>query len=315
MERRTNWGVFLAAFVVLVSGVCTAGAADKIQYRLKLKTGEKYFIKNVNDQKITQSFMGQTQTTEQTMGFGLDMDVAAVDAAGNMDVVQKYSWVTFKQKGPMGDVVYDSAKPSGPVPAAAQSFAALLGESMTLKITPQGQVLEVGGLKKMRENVAKKLPAEQREQALAALERFLSEPMVKELTQNSMAMYPEEPVGVGDSWARKVVLSQGFAAIIESRYTVKDRKGGTATLAVASTIQPNPNGKPMEMGPMKLTYNLSGKQTGTMTLDESTGLASGKQQQEVAGQITMVATIGGESQEMNVPVAIKGTATTETTKR
>ena len=55
----------------------------------------------------------------------------------------------------MGNVDYDSSR-QGAVPAGAEGFAALLGQAYTLRLSPQGKVLDVNGVEEMVEAVRKK---------------------------------------------------------------------------------------------------------------------------------------------------------------
>lgn len=304
-------GVAIAAMVAT-----RVEAAQKMQYKLTLQKGQKYYIRMITEQQITQTVMGQEQNIEQTIGMGTDFDVNDVDEKGNAWVRYAYRWAKFRQKGPMGEIVYDSSKKDSQVSPATQGFAALLGEEFWLKITSKGQVVEVKGLDKMRSNIQKKLPeGPMREAMMQGLQQYLGEEGIKELIESSMAMYPDMAVGVGDSWSKTIVLSYGLPMILENKWTLKQRKDGVATIEVASTFKPNPQAKPMEMGPTKMSYEISGKQQGIIEMEESTGrLISSKLNQEMSGQIKMVVS-GPQPQEMAMPVKIKGVVTMEMSER
>ena len=301
--------------------VCPAGAQQKIRYELKLSKGQKYYVQNVTEQQIFQAVMGQPQSMEQTIGIGVDLDVNDVDGSGNMLVYHKYSWIQFRQKGPVGEIVYDSAKKDVRVPAGAEGFAALVGEGYLMKLTPRGRVVEVKGAERMAANVRRKLPPGRTgDQMMKPLGRYFTEKAIKEGTEASMGIYPDKPVGVGDSWNTKIVLSQGFAVIVESEWAVKGRKEGVATVGIVSTIKPNPKAEPLDMGVMKMSYQLSGKQDGTMQLQESTGMVlSSKMDQEISGEVKMVIASGDPGrtagQETVIPMTMKSTVINETALR
>lgn len=290
---------------------------EKIQYQMRFKAGEKYYLRIVTEQKISQTIISQEQNIEQTMEIGYDFDVKNVEPNGNAWVSYTYRWAKFIQSGTGGKVVYDSSEKASTVPPLAQGFAALLGERFSLKITPQGRVEAVEGLQTVRNNVRKKLPDGPMKEAMmeVGINQFISEEGVKELMENSMAIYPEKPVGIGDSWRKTVALTQGAAMTLENEFILKDRKNGVSFIEVRSNIKSNPKGEPIRMNSGTVTYDLSGKQQGLIEIEESTGrLIRSKTNQEASGQIK-VELAGQQSQQPPIPVKIDGVAIFEMTER
>ena len=317
-ERKLKTGVFAVA-VMITLGVVPTKADEQMQYKLKLQKGQKYYIKMTNEQKISQTIMGQEQSIDATMGMGIDLDVNDVNDNGDAWVDYTYKWMQLRQKSPMGETEYDSSKKDSPVPLDAQGYAALLGEGFALQITPSGEVKQVKGLEKMRGNIQNKLPeGPMREGAMKGLEQYLGEEAIKEQTESSMAIYPDKPVGIDDSWSKTFVLSFGLAAIIENTWTLKSRENGVATIEVVSNIKPNPQAKPMEIGTTKISHEFSGKQQGLVKIQESTGqLLHSKAEQQLSGQVKIIDTgaPAGSGQEMTIPMKINSVTTIETNER
>ncbi|MCX5638754.1 MAG: DUF6263 family protein [Planctomycetota bacterium] len=273
-DKRFQLAALAAALVGVV--VVVADGEEKVQYSLKLEKGNKYYIQMITEQQISQTVMGQEQNVERTMGMGMNFDVNDVNESGSALVRYTYTWVKLGLKGPMGEAVYDSSQKDALVPPMAQSFAGLVGEGFSVKLTRQGKVEQVRDLDKI---------------------------------------YPDRPVGVGDSWNKTIVLSVGFPMIMENKWTLKEHKDGVATIELDSTIKPDPNAKPMEMGQMKMSYELSGRQQGLIRMRESTGqLISSKMEQQLSGQVK-TQSAGLQPQEMVVPMKIKGVVTMEMTER
>ena len=314
MRGRRFWiHIFAVALVAALVVECAKGA-EKVQYKLKLDKGKKYYVRTVMEQKISQIFMFQAEDMEQTIGMGMDLEVNDVDANGTMWLDETYAWVKVRKKDQRGETIYDSSKKDSPVPRLMQGFAALLGEGFSLRMTPSGQVKAVRGSRRMRENISKKLlPSGRLRQFLMKdLEQHISKEAIKELTENSMAIYPDRPVGVRDSWSKTVVLSQGFAMIIKHKWTLKERKNGVAVIDVNSVVTPNRKAKPMQTGGA-MSYEFSGRQWGSVQMQESTGLIAGsKINQDVSGRMQMeTVDAGGEPQTMTVGLRIRGVTTTE----
>jgi len=283
---------------------------------MRFKAGEKYYLRIITEQKISQTISGREQNIEQTIGLGCDFDVKSVEPNGNAWVSYTYRWAKFIQKGAGGKVVYDSSKKGLPTSPMAQGFAALLEESFSLKITPQGRVEEVKGIQAVRNDVGKKLPeGPMKETLMMGIKQFINEEGIKEMTESSMAIYPEKPVGIGDSWRKTVALTQGVAMTVENEFILKDRRDGVSFIEVRSNIKSNPEAEPVGIGSTKISYELSGKQRGLIEIEESTGrLMRSKTNQEASGQIK-VEVAGQQSQGQTIPVKIDSVVTCEMTER
>lgn len=305
----------IAASVVLAAVSCLAlpaYAGSKIQYKLRLEKGQKYYAKMVAEQKIVQTVMNQPQNIEQTIGLGWDLDVVDVDRSGNAEIRYTYRWAKLRLQGSMQQVLYDSSVKGGSVPEPAQGFAALVGESFSLRMSPEGRVLMVIGAARMRANVRKKLPAGfTGDLYMGSLTQYIDDRGIKEATEASMAVLPDKPVGVGDSWSKRVVLSESTALIVQSKWTLKQRQAGTATIDLVSTVEPNPQAPPRDVGAAKISSQFSGKQQGLIQLDESTGLiVHNRLEQELSGETKVLG-----PQQMTIPMQINSVVTTELTKR
>ncbi|MHC4645784.1 MAG: DUF6263 family protein [Planctomycetota bacterium] len=305
---KFTFGIVLVG-VMSVAGV-RAEAAEKIQYRLKLKKGQKLYFRMITDKKITQTVLGQEQATEQTIGQGVRLDVNDVDKKGNAWIDYTYDWASLKQKGLMGEAIYDSNKEGARVPPAARVYAALLGEGFSVRITPEGRVQQFKGLKKMRENVEKKLPGGPvRQQMAKGLEQVIGEQAIRESIEGLLAIYPDKPVGVGDSWSSKSLLSREFPLVAEHKWTLKERSNGVAVLENKTTFKPNLEAKRAQAGYIGMDHILSGKQEGIIRIKESTGqLIDGKLNQELSGRMEMEMGVkDNKPQVFTIPMKIRRT--------
>lgn len=123
--------------------------------------------------------------------------------------------------------------------------------------------------------------------------------------EKMMAIYPDKPVGIGDSWSRKVAVAKGFAMIVDNTWTLKARRGGIAVVEIKSAVKPNPNAKPLDMGPLKLQYDIGGKQQGEMEIDEATGwVIKAKMTQDLSGKVRVQGGAGAPG-GMTWPISIK----------
>lgn len=300
MEKRgLRFSLFITAGMVSMI-LCNTGTAVTLQ--LKLAQGKTYYQRTAIDQHMVQTIMNMQQVMDQSMGTGVKMDVLDVDGQGNMRIRHTYNWALTKRTGPMGNLDYDSAKQPTP-PPGAEPFAALLGQSFVIRITPKGEVLDVNGLEELQAAVRKKLPpGSENDPAMSALSQYLDKNSIKQMIENALSIYPDKPVEVGESWSRKRVMTPMFELTIDSKWTLQKREAGVVTIATASSLRSNPD-KPAEAGGMKMKFDLAGKQDGTIQMQEATGLILlGQAQQQLKGEIKM-----GESAQgppaMAIPIA------------
>jgi hypothetical protein len=265
------------------------------------------------DQRIDQEMQGQKMSMTQQMGVGYTFAVESIEADGSAWLKTTYDWVMMKQDTPMGKREYDSANPPEEIPLMAKGSAALVGNSVSMLLDPKGTVREVKGLDALLQTMLKGIdipPGPAFEGIEKQLKDQFGDDALKEMMRNMMAHYPDEPVRVGDSWDQKVVIAKGFPVIIETTYTLRDRKDGVTTVDNESTLRPNPDASPTEMGPTRMRYDLSGTQKGFMRIDEATGMTLGAEiTQTFEGQVTMEMADAEEGEGQSWPMSVVSTVT------
>jgi hypothetical protein len=303
---RQGIGVLIVTAAFALCGT----TASAVELQLRLAKGKTYYQKSTYDQHITQTVMNQQQAIDQTIGTGMKWDVLDVDAQGNMRIRQTYIWTAYKQTNPMGSVEYDSAKQATPT-AGAEVFAALLGQSFVVRVTPKGEVLDVNGVDEMRAAVLKKLPAGADQSAAGPAAMYLDKKNVKEMVGANLAIYPDKPVDVGQSWTKKQTITIGFGIITESKWTLQKREGGVGIIAVTASLRSDPSSPPMEAQGMKMKFDITGTQEGTLRVEEATGLIlSDQTRQQLKGNINVSAS-ADETQAMSIPSTFDTTSKME----
>jgi hypothetical protein len=285
MEKRGLKLFLFGMAAVVPMALCNTGAAVTLQ--LKLAQGKTYYQRTVIDQHMVQTVMNMQQVLDQSLGTGVKMEVLDVDGQGNMRIRRTYDWSMTKRTGPMGNLDYDSAKQTTP-PPGAEPFAALLGQSYVVRISPKGEVLEINGVEEMQAAVRKKLPAgAQGDPAMSVLSQFLDKNSLKQMIEGELDVYPGKSVEVGESWNKKRVVTPMFELTIDSKWTLQKLENGVAIIATTSTSRSDAN-KPVETGGMKMRFDLAGTQGGTIRMQEATGLILlGQAQQQLKGEIKL----------------------------
>lgn len=280
----------LALGLLLLTYRATAQTpTDKIDLHLRLQTSKSYSLHSVVDQQISQTVEDQKLDVAQTIGINYVFDVLHVDADGTATTKVTYKAVQFRSQGAQGVINYDSADAPTEVPLPARGFAAIVGESLTAQISTQGQILDMQGADALLGRALARLDLPNgpiRTGVEDALHKQFNAQAIKTALENMLAIFPGKPVAIGDSWSKKITLAKGFPMIINTTWTLKSRKNGLAFIEAHATIDPNPQGEPLQLGQAKLLYAVSGTQQGTLEVEEDSGWLSRAQlTQKAGGQI------------------------------
>ena len=189
--------------------------------------------------------------TTQTLGFGYNFRVDEVDDDEIASVTVTFDSVLFKQDSPAGKIEYDSSNPPPVVSPTAAGFAALVGQNFSMKISPNGQVSGVVGVEAMLKNMIENLdlPGGPEKDALEkSMTQQFGDQAITETMENLTAIYPDKRVAVGDSWTKRVVISNVFPMILDNTFTLRAIRDGVAFIDFLSTMEPNPSATPIEVG-------------------------------------------------------------------
>jgi hypothetical protein len=153
----------------------------------------------------------------------------------------------MKMDGPVA-LEFDSAKKDGDFNPLTAAFGALVGQSLTMKMTPQGKITEVTGADELAKKLGAAIPGaeEQIKQQLKETEN-----QVGQLVAN----FPDKPVDNGDTWTAKMKMGGATPMTVDATYTLLDRTGDEALVGFDGKIE----------------GALTGTMTGTMHIDLKTG--------------------------------------------
>lgn len=293
--------VVLVVLLLAASTVC----AEKVLLRCKYKAGDKYLATMVSDQDISQELPERTNKMSQVMRMEMGMDVLSVDGEGTAEVKVTYRRIALKQDSQFYRLDYDSADPekSKATHPALVGFKGLVGKSLTLTMSSRGEIKGVKGLNELMEAVLQEIPEGQgREQARAQLAQTMNDERFSQQMSAFSLLFPEEPVGVGDTWRREQKMNMGFLSFtVRTNYTVQDVAHADVRLGVESTIEPG--GEPDEKMPMTIALE-EGKQSGTTKVNRANAILV---ESNIAQ--TMKMNIGIQGQTIKQQVTGKATIT------
>jgi len=133
-------------------------AEEKLDLRLRLKPGQKYNMQITEEKKVSQTMMGQQRNINHNKTTGLEYEVKKVDIDGITLLEITYRNLKEKTDSTTGQFEYDSTNPcteaGNPL---APMYAALMGQSFTIKVSPKGQIIKITGLDEMYSRTAEKM--------------------------------------------------------------------------------------------------------------------------------------------------------------
>ena len=292
--------LFSLALLIVFTSVT---AFTQVSLKYDLKEGTYYDTKSEMNQKISQTIMGQTQEISNLQGAGVNMTVLSVND-GSYEVKLTYTSMRIYQ--PMAQVDYDSEKPSSSPNPMTKSFDAVIGEGFTFTLTEKGEVSNIQGIDAMLDNMATKMEITDQAQ-LQALKAQLSSQYNDESAlaqvQQSIMKFPANAVSIGDTWSEDESIQAPLPMKILTSYEVAAMNGEAITINVSSEVFTE--GEEMNMSGATMTPDLSGIQSGTLTVDRATGLVlSSTMDQMISGAMMMTS-----PQEMEIPMEISGEVT------
>ncbi len=211
-------------------------SAQQVTLRWKHVAGSELVYRIVNHQEITMPMMGGNTVSEQTQT--MRWSVSEVAPNGDATITVTTEHVQVEMSGPTGNVSYDSRTDEAPTVPAAQMFAAMAGLSYTMVIGPQGTVKSVQGMDQLIDKMIGALPPKAMTLGQGIREMF-SEENITNMMQQSIQIFPQEPVGPGDSWPHSFSMSNPMIGGVTMNLTftvdgIEAQDGGTVAV-ISST--------------------------------------------------------------------------------
>jgi hypothetical protein len=245
---------------------------DVLTYRLTTKTDTAISgVPGMGDMNVT-----------QTMAQVLKLSVDDVAADGSTTVRETFQSVKMNMDSPMGQAAFDSAaadqSQSDPLAAAlSKVMGAMVGESVTAVILPDGTVKSVEGASRILDKILKYAPDDQGAAAITqALKSTLTDDAMRHMMEQGLAMLPTQPVKVGDSWpttwstANEMMGKMTIASTFTLRSIDGPPEAQVAHIGIVMTSKQDV--PPAPVGPMGMVMRISeGKGSGETTFDVAKG--------------------------------------------
>ena len=303
-ETAKHAELFLLFFLCGLGALCGKAFCGELKFRFQ--PGDKYSLVSVTEQKMSRVVDGNEKSSEQTTRLECDFDIEEVDE--NVFAWARYAYkrVTMKLRSEEQKIEFDSDANQLKAPMQAMPLRLAIGESVYLRITPQGQIEKINGLQALITNAKAKMGDFSGAGAVSqSIERQFAGPAVRRELENQLAVFPDSN-GAGEIWGRREVLSSadvGYTLIgqIEEVNIVYEKtfrlnptavRGGIAMVDVNLTIKPVTVAANMPASGAQARANreISGEGAGQIEIEEATGrIISSKMTQDTAERVKFAA--------------------------
>ena len=267
--------------LVTLGGSSLLGQEGMLRYRWTKGEPLRYRVVNETNAAMTGiPGMGEmtVRTTITQVQELLPQDVAA---DGTATLQAKFESVKMDTATPMGTFTYDSANPAQNsndqvVAQIAATMGALVGESVTLVMSPTGAIQKMEGMTRILQKVQKAAPQAGGAFGMGGLDSILSDDAMQGSFGQGFGQLPTTPVKPGDTWKSDLTLPNPFGKMsFSTTNSLKaiDTTGGRelARIVSTSTIKAVPSDKPAAL-PMPMTIQFSdGTGEGETTFDRKLG--------------------------------------------
>ncbi len=249
--------VSLVALLAVITLSCKQnGSSEQVVLRFAPQLGEVYPVSmEINSQS---KFMGMNNTTDMAMGFTM---VPESENDTQVTLRVEYTHIGFDMQSPMGGMSYDSEDTSEAVGLMGEMikpvFDKMLAGQLQMSFDRYGKVIATAGMEELLEGVEGM--GNIADQVNAAGQMGIA-----------MAVFPDKPVAIGDTWQTTVVNQESAPILMEATYKLAEIKNDVVVIELvgeSSLYQ----GEAVDPALAAIFSDVTGEFTGTLIVDRKTG--------------------------------------------
>ncbi|MEA3225905.1 MAG: DUF6263 family protein, partial [Planctomycetota bacterium] len=214
--------------------------ARNLDLKLRLKPGQKHKLRITREARGSETIDGRQSDGNSTNAMGMEFEVEQVDPNGVIRLKVTYLTIHVVRNTERGRWEYNSTTPAAATNNPAEFlFSTMIGQSFMVKVTTEGEVVELKGIGEMYQRIAGPLvkwyeedskrrarmkdltvtfaPREQRiefRRKWLEMSTYVGREVIREMLGNAIMPFPRGPVGIGDSWqVRAALYSVGSATL------------------------------------------------------------------------------------------------------
>ncbi len=217
----------------------TAPAVERASLSLRLSPGDRFPLRKVVEQELTQSEAGgQPDTSRSRLEMLMAITVLDVSDAGTQFAV-RYDRIRYARQ--VGDEVlqYDSLQPPVAVPLELAAYQGMLGQGFSFQIGRDNRIAKVDGFAEFLQASLREVPEENRSEVLLGVEVGSGEDGVADFIDDTIGLLPfDSPKAPGDTWRRPRRVARPVPMQIETVCTLRDLTADLAVVDLRGQVTP-----------------------------------------------------------------------------
>lgn len=305
-----NLFLFLTIFFLALQ---SCAPAKLLQQPLKLQAGYSVLLRQKTDTETIMEMFGkeEAQRSKNTAEYEYHVTEALPDGRLKWQMtITRYIIENTDVRG--GLIEYDTDDPLRDTSDVKKKlYDKMVGVPMYMTTKADGEILDFSGADALFDRVLE-LFKDKPEMAPFAqtIKNTYGDSAMIETVRNMWGNMPPKPVRVGSKWTANRDLPGIISLSMEYTYVLKSRDATKAIVAIKSKTKPRP-GKisEMDLGVVKIIYDLKGNGSGTMQLSQPDGMLMGSIHTIKMDGIMHMS--GEKIPKMDVPLSVKTIVTTE----
>ena len=244
-------------------------SAQEIMLKWGFQEGSQTVMQMTNRMEMSMPGGFSSQVVEQTVR--MRQTVQSVDLSGDATLMVTTEHMRMEGIGPAGNQLYDSDTGDIPTDPAILGAAAMVGQSYSMVVGPDGTVKSVQGIEELVEAMRTSFPPE----VAPMLDEMFNADILIEIAQQGMQILPTDPISPGDSWQTSFTMPNPLLGEVTNNLTfvldqVEERDGKTIALlsSTGEIVADAPDG--LEGLPMEM--DVDAEMTGSLIFELDRGL-------------------------------------------
>jgi len=258
-----------AIWTILAMSTPAPVSAQEIMLKWGFQEGSQVVMQMTNRMEMSMPGGFSTQVMDQTVR--MRQTVQSVDLSGDATLMVTTEHMRMEGIGPAGNQLYDSDTGDIPSDPAILGAAAMVGQSYSMVVQPDGTVKSVQGIEELVEAMRTSFPPE----VAPMLDEMFNADILIEIAQQGMQILPTDPISPGDSWQTSFTMPNPLLGEVTNNLTfvldqVEERDGKTIALlsSTGEIVADAPDG--LEGLPMEM--DVDAEMTGSLIFELDRGL-------------------------------------------
>jgi FKBP-type peptidyl-prolyl cis-trans isomerase 2 len=297
-----------SALIAIVLLCPSFSFAQNIVLKMNLENGKTYNQSTTTVLTITQDVMGQPVEIEMTIIGEMSFLVQGVsDDVYDMEL--QYERLKMEMKMPQMNMAFDTDTPDEQ-DMMSRLMTSLKNKPFNIKMNSRGKILEVSNSENLYSGMMEQMDGMdemQKIQLKTQMEDSFGPETLKGNIEMATAMFPEQPVDIGDSWAVETKLESSMSMILKSDYQLLESTKEFNKVKGEGVMSTDDQQGFVETNGMLMKYNMKGTMSSDITLDAKSGWpVEARISQHLAGENEMKVTRDAPD-TMKIPMEMNST--------